>query len=288
MPNIYLVDTFSYLEKGTIGAYVLKFDKIAIIDPGTAKGAKILIEELGKAGIEKVDYIAPTHIHIDHGGGAATLAKALDAKIIVHPRGAKHVINPEKLWVASKQVLGELAEAYGKPEPIEEDKVIVVEDGQKFDLGGDTLVVFHAPGHAPHMLAYYLEKAKVLFPADAVGMYFNGKVFPLTPPPFDKEAALNTLKRLMELDIDYVAFTHFGVAKGKWVLEKSYEKIEKWFKIAEEVVREGKGVNEFVDRLVEEDEDVRELKEEFKDKPIAFGFIYTAASGLVEAAKVKS
>ncbi len=289
LPNIYIVDTLSYVEKGTIGAYVLDFEKIAIIDPGTAKGAKILLEELEKAGMkDRVEFIAPTHIHIDHGGGAATLAKALNAKVIVHPKGAKHVVNPEKLWKASQQVLGSLAETYGKPEPLEEEKVIVAEDGQEFDLGSDTLIAYHAPGHAPHMLVYYLKKAKVLFPADAVGMYFANAIFPLTPPPFDRDAALNSLKRMLELDIDYVAFTHFGIAEGKWTIEKSYEKIVAWSKIAEEIAKEGKSVDDLVKRLAEEDEDVRMLSEKFKEKPIALGFIYTAAYGLLDWAMKKS
>ncbi len=287
LPNIYLIDTLSYVEKGTIAAYVLRYEKTAVIDPGTAKGANIIIEELRRVGINRIDYVAPTHIHIDHGGGAATLAKRMNARVIVHPRGAKHVVNPEKLWMASKQVLGELAETYGKPEPLEEERLIVVEDGQKFDLGGDVLVAYHAPGHAPHMLVYYLQNAKVLFPADAVGMYFGGMVFPLTPPPFDVDAALETLERLMKLDVEYVAFTHYGVAEGKWTIQKSYEKIKVWFDAAAEVAAGSGSVDKLVDRLAEVDEDVRRLKEEFKDKPIALGFVYTAAFGLLDAAKRK-
>ncbi|OYT35546.1 hypothetical protein B6U96_10255 [Archaeoglobales archaeon ex4484_92] len=286
LPNIYLVDTLSYVEKGTISSYILNFDTGVIIDPGTAKGASILLDEIRRFRLEdKIKYIAPTHIHIDHGGGAATLAKALNAKILVHPKGAKHVINPEKLWIASKQVLGELAEIYGKPESIEENKVIVVDDLQKFDLGDDILVVYHAPGHAPHMLAYYLQRARILFPADAVGMYYNGMVFPLTPPPFDRDLAINTLKRLLELEVKYIGFTHFGLVEGNWTIKKSYEKIILWSKIAEEVANENKDLNEFIKRLCDADPEVKELIKGFSEKPIMQGFIYTAASGLLSWAK---
>ncbi len=114
--------------------------KAAIIDPGMAKGAEIILE-----GIDRdwnVEYICPTHVHLDHGGGAAKLAKTLDAKIFVHPKGVKHVVNPERLWEASKAVLGEVADIYGKPESVEEDGVVAVEDGEEFELGEEILKVF--------------------------------------------------------------------------------------------------------------------------------------------------
>jgi len=283
LPNIYLIDTLKYVEAGVISAYAVKYDIAAIIDPGTAKGADIILEEIDKSW--NVEYICPTHIHIDHGGGAAKLAKALGAKIIVHPRGVKHVVNPEKLWKASKAVLGEVAEVYGKPEPVEEDRIIAAKDGQEFDLGGEKLKVFHAPGHAPHMLVYYLVKSKVLFPADAVGMCFDSVVFPLTPPPFDVESALKTLQKLMRLDVDYVAFTHYGIVKGNWPISTSLEKIERWMEIAREIAKAGKGIDEFVGRLRKEDADVEKLFQKLSEKPVALSFIYTSASGMLDAAR---
>ncbi len=283
LPNLYLVDTLKYVESGVISAYIVNFERAAIIDPGTAKGAEIILKEIDPKW--KVEYICPTHIHIDHGGGAATLAKALDAKVLVHPRGAKHVINPERLWEASKAVLGEVAEVYGKPEPLEEDRVITVEDGQEFDLGGELLKVFHAPGHAPHMVVYYLNSSKVLFPADAVGMCFEGTVFPLTPPPFDFESAVSTLERLTKLNVEYVAFTHFGVVEGNWPILASLEKIRSWMEIAKEVAGNNGNLEEFVSRLRREDEDVEKLYQKLSKKPIALSFIYTSASGMLDAAK---
>jgi len=283
LPSIYLIDTLKYVEEGVISSYVVVDTKAAIIDPGTAKGAEIILEEIDRSW--NVEYICPTHIHIDHGGGAAKLAKALDAKIIVHPRGAKHIINPEKLWEASKAVLGEVAEIYGKPESVEEERVIAVEDGEEFELGKERLKVLHAPGHAPHMLAYYLTNSRVLFPADAVGMYFEGVVFPLTPPPFDADAALKTLERLMSLNVDYVAFTHYGVVEGDWTIKRSYEKIKSWMEIAKEVAEADGSVEEFVNMLRRHDEDVERLFNVLGNKPIALSFIYTSATGMLDAAR---
>lgn len=283
LPNIYIVDSFKYIEDGVISSYIVNFEKTVIIDPGTAKGADIILNEINPEW--NVEYICPTHIHIDHGGGAAKLAKTLNSKILVHPRGVRHVVDPSRLWEASKAVLGSVAELYGRPESIEEERIIAVQDGQEFDLGGDILQVFHAPGHAPHMLVYFLRNSKVLFPADAVGMFFNGAVFPLTPPPFEFKSALKTLERLQNLDVKYVAFTHYGIAEGKWPLRTAYDKMVDWMKIAKEVVKNEGGVDEYIDMLKEVDSDVKMVLESIKDKPVAVSFIHTSAKGMVDAAK---
>ncbi len=287
LKNIYLVDTFSYAEKNLIASYVIEFEKAAIVDPGTANGARILLEELERAGLkDKVKYLLNTHIHIDHAGGSSVLAKYIDAKVLVHPRGTKHVANPEKLWQASKSVLGELADKYGKPEPVDEEKILAVEDGQRFDLGGDTVVCYHAPGHAPHMVVYYLENSKILFPSDAAGTYFDGMVFPTTPPPFSLDDALKSLEKMMELEVEYVAFTHFGVAKGKEILKTCYDKILKWYKVAEEVVKAGGDLEDYMKRISEVDRDVEKFSK--LNRPIAFKFLEFAAMGLLDYAKRKS
>ena len=178
-----------------------------------------------------------------------------------------------------------MAEIYGRPDSVEEERIIAVEDGQEFKLGEEKLRVLHAPGHAPHMLVYYLTRSRVLFPADAVGMCFGGVVFPLTPPPFDAEAALRTLERLKALKVDYVAFTHYGVAEGDWTIAKSYEKVKSWMEIAKEVAEAGGGVEEFVERLRKQDEDVERLFNVLSGKPVALSFIYTSATGMLDAAR---
>jgi len=115
-------------------------------------------------------------------------------------------------------------------------------------------------------------------------MCFEGIVFPLTPPPFDPESAVKTLRRLMKLDVEWVAFTHFGVVEGSWPISKSLEKIEALMEIAKEVVGIG-GVEEFVERLRKADEDVEMLLKMLSEKPVALSFIYTSATGMLDAAK---
>ncbi len=285
--DIVIIDTFAYVERNTISAYVLKSEKNAVVDPGTAKGSEILVEKFRKVAGNNAEYVATTHVHLDHGGGSSSVARMLEAKILVHPKGVKHMINPERLWEASKQVLGDVAELYGKPEPADESRILAVDDGQSFDLGSDTLIAYHVPGHAPHMVAYYLKDGGVLFPSDAVGVYFND-VYPVTPPPFKVRTALESLERLMKLDVDRVAFTHFGFAdEGVEVVRRSREKIEEWLEIAKDLVGAGLDGQEFVSEFLRriEDDGLRELK---KTNPVAYSFFTLSALGMLDCAKRES
>jgi len=279
MDNIHMVDVFKHYEPNYIACYVLLYERLAVIDPGPQSGVGHLVRELERLKAKPV-VIAPTHVHLDHAGGAAEVAKLFSAKIIAHPRGAKHIANPEKLWEAAKAILGDLAEVFGKPKNVEEDMIVVVEDGQKFDLGGDELVALYAPGHAPHMLAYYLKDAKVLFPSDAVGVSFDGYVIPSTPPPFDYEKALNTLEKLKKLEIESVALTHFGLA-DKEVIEKAEEKIREWYEIAKSC----RDFIEFIERLMKKDEDVKALYKRCRETSLAIINFKNSAQGIFNSAK---
>jgi glyoxylase-like metal-dependent hydrolase (beta-lactamase superfamily II) len=270
--KVYLIDPYETL--GVFSTYFLDFGKKVLIDPCVASGVNNILDSLQKFKIDRLDYIAVTHIHIDHGGGAATIAKKMNSKILVHPKGVKHLANPEKLWQASRAVLGELADIYGKPESIEEDKIISVDDGQRLDLGDDEMIAIHAPGHAPHMVAYYLNKRKILFPSDAVGMIIKGKTFPLTPPPFDFEKAIETLEKFEKLDIETVALTHFGVAKKDCIVE-SKRRLKLWF----ETAKEARSIEELDSKLRKVDPAI-----ELIDKTsILYSFYLTSLKGLLSA-----
>ncbi len=270
--KVYLIDPFQI--PGIFSTYFLDFEKKVLVEPCVVSGASIILDNLRKFGVQNLDYIAVTHVHIDHGGSAATIAKRMNSKILVHPKGARHLANPEKLWQASRAVLGELADIYGKPESIEEDRIISVDDGQKFDLGDDEMIAIHAPGHAPHMVAYYLNKRKILFPSDAVGMIIRGRTFPLTPPPFDFEKAIETLEKFEKLDIETVALTHFGVAKKDCIVE-SKRRLKLWF----ETAKEARSIEELDLKLRKVDPEI-----ELIDKnSLFYSFYLTSLKGLLSA-----
>lgn len=288
--KVYHVDVLDGIENGIVSAYILDFDDVAIIDPGPASGYKNILKALDELGIEKerVKYLVATHIHIDHSGNCGHLVKELpEAKVVVHPKGAKHLIDPERLWVSSKSVLGPIADLYEKPIPVPESKIMKIGDMEKIDLGGDTLLCMHAPGHTAHHVAYYLEGSKVLFPSDAAGVYTHKTLLPATPPPFELDQALKSLEKLMELDVKFVAFTHFGASENGKLLKRAYDKLVSWAKIAEEVVKEGGDHSDMFKRLMNEDEDVKGLAEKYQGSDTALGHVLVNIFGMLDYVRRK-
>ena len=272
----------------SISFYIIKSEKPAVVETGPSSAVNKILSGLDKLEIEreKVGFIFITHIHLDHGGGAGTLSRFLpNAKIVCHPKAVKHLVNPEKLWIASKSALGEVAEGYGKPEPGAEDLIVEVEDGMKVDLGNDEMLCILTPGHAPHHASFFLQKDRVLFPGDSAGVYAFGKVIPTTPPPFDLERAINSLDKMIKLKPDTIAYTHFGFAENGHLLKEVREKLLKWSKIASETARTGGGIQEFHSKLEERDRDYRELYELTKDNMIISGFHILTLKGLLEYAR---
>ncbi|MGE5555594.1 MAG: MBL fold metallo-hydrolase, partial [Methanocella sp.] len=125
--NLYQVELSTGGIEQLICSYVITGAKPILVEAGPTNSIPNLLSAIAELGIsrEAIQYVAVSHIHLDHGGGAGTLLKQLpNAKVIVHPRGAPHLINPERLWPSSQSVLGFVSEVFGKPEPIPQDRVI--------------------------------------------------------------------------------------------------------------------------------------------------------------------
>ncbi|MEM0472920.1 MAG: MBL fold metallo-hydrolase [Sulfolobales archaeon] len=210
---------------------------VAIIDPGPRNSAERLLNGLRELGIDfrNVKHIILTHIHLDHGGGAATVAKRIgNATVYVHPVGYRHVIDPSKLWAASREVLGRVAEIYGEPEKGEGIMVRELHDGSEILLDGVRLKVIHTPGHASHHLSIYSEDLDTLFAGDAAGIYVPPEdlIYPTTPPPFRYQQYLESLDKMIQIKPEAVAFPHMGVRIGSSILEKARSQIIAWFELA--------------------------------------------------------
>jgi glyoxylase-like metal-dependent hydrolase (beta-lactamase superfamily II) len=223
-----------------ISAFLIIGDeKSAIIDPGPESSRQKLLSELEAHGV-KPDYIVLTHIHLDHGGAAGGLARDLPgSKILVHPRGAKHIVNPTKLWNASLQVLGSLAEIYGKPVPAPAESVVEAADNINIDLGGATLRIIHTPGHASHHMSILLEPQRILFTGDSAGVIVKVDPYPkvsipTTPPPFKAELYMESVRKMAELKPSYVAPTHYGIHDADNYLERHLDQIHRWIDAARE------------------------------------------------------
>jgi len=239
--NIYLVDVETAGIENFIASYILKGETIAIVETGPTSSIPNLLSRLEKLNVrpDDVAYVAVSHIHLDHGGGVGTLLKHLPkAKVIVHHRGAPHLVNPEKLWQQSKQVLKGIAEIYSMPEPVPEDRIIAAVDGMVFDVGnGVQLKVIETLGHASHHLSYYEPLSNGIFCGDAAGVYlseFDVHV-PTTPPPFRLDIALASLDKLANLKPRVLYYSHFGKASdGVRKLQTYGEQLKLWAKVAKQ------------------------------------------------------
>lgn len=171
------------------------------------------------AGLEAIGYtpgdiqhVFLSHIHFDHAGAAWALARE-GATVYVHPRGWKHLLNPERLYNSARMIYGDQMETlWGLMENIPEPQLISVEDGQSFTVGDKTFTAWHTPGHASHHIAWQLEDN--VFTGDVGGARINGgpNLPPCPPPDIDIEAWYQSIDRILALKPKRLYLTHFGEA----------------------------------------------------------------------------
>ncbi len=257
--NIFLIDLKTGGFKNLICSYVIMGKNPVIVESGPTNSIPNLISGLRELDVnfEDVKYVAITHVHLDHGGGAGTLLKTLpNAKVIVHPRGLPHLIDPGRLWPSAQSVLGFISDIFGKPEPVPKEKLIPATEGS-LDLGnGAKLTVTETVGHASHNLSYQESFNKGIFPGDAAGSYLPefDVVVPTTPPPFHLDAALRSLDKLIALKPTVLFFTHFGKADNAVQRLKDYKvQLQFWAEIALDGVRKKQSLEEIRDRIIAED-----------------------------------
>jgi glyoxylase-like metal-dependent hydrolase (beta-lactamase superfamily II) len=273
--HIYQIDVETAEIKYFIASYVLKGKQVAIIETGPTSSVPNLLSCLNKLKVkqEDVTYVAVSHIHLDHGGGAGRLLKHLPkAMVIVHPRGAPHLANPEKLWQQSKEVLGNIAEMYGKPEPVPEERIIAATDGMTFDVGNDVrLKVVETLGHASHHLSYYEQLSEGIFPGDAAGIYLNeiDVIVPTTPSPFRLDIALASLDKLISLKPKALYYSHFGKASNAVEKLRTYKhQLKLWAKIAKQGINNKENLEEVSKRILKSDVAVQKAKEYIRAHPV--------------------
>ena len=213
-----------YMYEGKAAAYlVVDGNEAAFVDTVTRFSRPYLLRALESAGLtpEQVRYIIVTHVHLDHGGGAAALAEACpNATVLAHPRAGRHLVDPTRLIAGARGVYGDMFdELYGVIESIPEERVAVVEDGHTRELGNRTLTFFDAPGHARHHFTIQDSGANTLFAGDAFGTCFpqhklGGRFFMnyvCAPPDFDPATAKATVQHIVDTGVDGVLVTHFGI-----------------------------------------------------------------------------
>lgn len=207
-----------------------------LVDPGPTVFINSLKKSLDHLKINKndLDYILLTHPHIDHAGGVGKLLNFFpQAKVICHPRGIKHLINPKKLWEGSLRVLGKAAEFYGKIEPVPENRIFYQE---KIENG--LIKVIETLGHSPHHQSYLFKN--ILFVGEACGHNHPSDeiiyIRPATPPIFEYDIYLSSIQKLLSLDLTgyKICFPHWGMKdNAAMMIEIAHNQIKTWLRVIE-------------------------------------------------------
>lgn len=273
--HIYLVDVETAGIENFIASYVLKGKQVAIVETGPTSSVPNLVLGLKELNVkpEDVAYVAVSHIHLDHGGGVGTLLKYLPkAKVIVHQRGAPHLANPQKLWQQSREALGRIAEMYGRPEPVPEERIVASADGMMLDIGEKVkLRVVETLGHASHHLSYYESLSDGIFPGDAAGVYVNelDVIVPTTPSPFRLDIALVSLDKLINLKPKALYYSHFGKASRAVEKLQTYaEQLRLWAKVTRQGLENRESLEAISKRIIETDGAVKKAEGYIRNHPV--------------------
>ncbi len=247
LDNLYCIDLDMPAMEGFrkfVSCWLYRSDNLVfVVDPGPLSTMPHLLRELRKYEVEKLDYILLTHIHIDHAGGTGALVKEFpDARVICHPQGIKHLAEPEKLWLGTQKVIGELTEIYGKILPVPEINLDYAEL-----LGDSGVQVFLTPGHAQHHCCYLLDG--LLFGGEIAGVHCKVEtgiyMRPATPPRFILEVAVDSLQRMIDLQPRYLVIAHYGLVEpAVEYLQIGLKQLKLWVRGIAELLDNDKEVDE--------------------------------------------
>ena len=220
--GIHSVDA-AHVRDELASLYILQQgDEVAIIDTGTyhsLENVKLVLDHLGIAN-SQIKYVIPTHIHLDHAGGASAMMALFEqARLIIHPRGARHMIDPGRLIEGSIAVYGEsqFRQLYGEITPIEKHRVDIAEDLDRYYLGSRELLFIDTPGHARHHFCIYDDQSQGIFSGDTFGLAYpplknhaRGLIPTSSPVQFDPEAMFDSIERLLSFQSKWMYLTHYG------------------------------------------------------------------------------
>lgn len=221
--GIYAVDTGFHRDQFDAAYLLVQEGRAAFIDSGTNHAVPRLLASLDVLGLARdaVDCVIPTHVHLDHAGGCGLLMQALpNAQMWVHPRGARHMVDPSALWQGALAVYGqaEMERSYGELVPVPADRVHTTHDGMTLFLAGRALYIADTPGHARHHHCIWDATSRGWFSGDTFGLSYRELdteqgpyILPTsTPVQFDPPALQASIDRLLSHDPQCMYLTHYS------------------------------------------------------------------------------
>lgn len=236
--GVSVIDTYDLGKEKRTGSYVLHGEELTIIETSASPSIPYVLQGLKKLQIDPKDVrnIIVTHIHLDHAGGVGLLLESCpNANVIVHPRGKRHLANPEKLILGAKAVYGEkFDELFDPILPVHEDRLISKQDGDTLQIGENRILTFFdTPGHANHHFSICDSLSNGIFTGDTIGVYYPQLkdegielILPSTSPnQFDPTVMLQSLEKIEALNVERIYFGHYGMLTNP---NHVYEQIRFW------------------------------------------------------------
>ncbi|WP_082577960.1 MBL fold metallo-hydrolase [Lysobacter sp. Root690] len=221
--GIVTIDTGFHRPVFDAAYLIVENGRAAFVDCGTQHSIPALLDALARQGLTpaEVDWLILTHVHLDHAGGAGALMQRLpNARAVVHPRGAPHMIDPSVLVAGATAVYGaeEIERSYGQIVPIPAERVVVAKDGHVVDLAGRPLLCVDTPGHARHHLCVWDERSRAWFTGDTFGLSYREFDAPRgpfvvptsSPVQFEPEPLKASIRTLLARDPEAMYLTHYG------------------------------------------------------------------------------
>lgn len=263
--RITLIDGFDMDIPNRTGTYVIDEEELTIVETGPSPSVKYIKKGLETLGftLDQVKYIIVTHIHLDHAGGAGLLLRECpNAKVVVHPRGERHLIDPSKLAAGARAIYGDsFSEIYDPIIPIPAERLLVKTEGDTLQIGPDcTLTFYNTPGHSKHHFSIYDPVSNGMFTGDTTGVRYESLIqegidlyLPTTSPNhFDPQDMEESIKRIQEMKLDRIYFGHFGMTEEP---EIAIKQVLDWLKVfveeGEQVMAEGISYDELASRLLD-------------------------------------